>query len=95
MIKLTRIRIFAKEASINTSREFEIDTHDVYIRKNQVCGIIMHPVEHKLTDVWQYGEIIKYCKEHNISSLCRISGKNIDVSDIIVDETIEELIKTL
>ena len=95
MIKLTRIRLFAKEASVNSPREFEIDTHNVYIRRNQICGIVICPLEHKITDSWQFGEIINYCKEHNISSLCRISGKNIDISEIIVDETIEELIKTL
>lgn len=95
MVKIQRIRLNFKEASVNSKRESEIDIVDIYVRKEQIGAIIINPIKHLINETWQHAEIVEYCKKHNISQTCRIASRNVDVDYIIVDDTIKDLIESL
>ena len=96
MVKLKRLSVEKIDPSINRKGQVEILFHDCYLRKDQIGGVIMINDEHSINNNWADKEVKNYCKNNNLR-LCRILtiGNMPDCNNIVVDETVKDLIKYL
>ena len=96
MIKLKRLAVEKIDPSINKKGQIEFSFYDCYLCKNQIGGLIMISNEPSITGNWAQKETIKYCISNNLQ-LCTILtiGNMPDYSNIVVDETVKELLETL
>lgn len=93
MIKLKKLQIIPKDASINEKRDIQFITTDVYVEKDQIIGVAMHIREKTITDSWEDITTQDYLEKEGIqlcTLLCK-DGRN-RLSNIIVDEQILKLI---
>lgn len=93
MIKLKKLQIIPKDASINEKRDIQFITTDAYIEKDQIIGVLMHIREKTITDSWEDVATRDYLEKKGIqlcTLLCK-DGRN-RLSNIIVDEQILKLI---
>lgn len=95
MVKLKRLEIHKIDKSINKEGQIGFYYADLYIRENAITAIGIVSTESHIDDLWSDAEVFRYCKENNLK-LCSIkAGFMMEFSNIIVDETVEELIKNL
>lgn len=96
MVKLKRLLVEKIDPSINQKGQIEFSFHDCYLCKNQIGGIVIINNEPSITSNWAQKEIRNYCIDNNLQ-LCTINtiGNMSDYSNIVVDETVKELLKSL
>lgn len=96
MIKLKRLTVDKIDPSINQKGQIEFSFNDCYLCKNQIGGIIMINNEPSITSNWGQKEIVNYCVNNNLQ-LCIIHtiSQMPDYSNIVVDETVKELLENL
>lgn len=96
MIKLKRLTVDKIDPSINQKGQIEFSFNDCYLRKDQIGGVVIINNEPLITSNWVQKEIGKYCINNNLQ-LCTIAtiSNMPDFSNIVVDETIKELLKSL
>ena len=96
MIKLKRSTIDKIDPSVNQKGQIEFSFNDCYLRKNQIGGVVIINNGPTITDGWARKEIVNYCISNNLQ-LCTIHtiSNMPDYSNIIVDETVKELLKSL
>ena len=96
MIKLKRLTIDKIDPSINQKGQIEYSFNDCYLCKNQIGGIVMINNKPSITSNWVDKETINYCISNNLQ-LCTIHtiGEMPNYSNVIVDETVEELLESL
>lgn len=96
MIKLKRLGIEKIDPSVNKKGQIEFSFQDCYLRKDQIGGIVFIPNEKSITDNWAQREIGDYCINNNLQ-LCTIHmiSNMPHYNNIVVDETVKELIEQL
>jgi hypothetical protein len=96
MVKLKRLSVEKIDPSINRKGQVEFLFHDCYLRKDQIGGVIMINDEHSINNNWADKEVKNYCKNNNLR-LCTILtiGNMPDCNNVVVDETVKDLIKYL
>lgn len=96
MIKLKRLTVDKIDPSVNQKGQIEYSFNDCYLCKNQIGGVIMINNEPTITSNWAQKEISNYCISNNLQ-LCTIHTiwPMPDYNNIIVDETVKELLKSL
>lgn len=96
MIKFKRLAVEKIDPSVNQKGQIEFSFHDCYLCKNQIGGIVMISNELSITSNWAQKEIKNYCISNNLQ-MCTIYtiGEMPDYSNIVVDETVKELLKNL
>lgn len=96
MIKLKRLTVEKIDPSVNQKGQIEISFNDCYLCKNQIGGIVMINNEPSINSNWSQKEIKKYCIDNNLQlcTICIISNMA-DFSNIVVDETVKELLESL
>ena len=96
MIKLKRLTVEKIDPSINQKGQIEFSFNDCYLCKNQIGGIFMVNNKPSITSNWAQKEIGNYCTNNNLQ-LCIIHtiGNMPDYSNIVVDETVKELLENL
>lgn len=92
MIKLKRLQIIPKDATLNEKRNIQFITTDVYIEKDQIVSVVMHIREKTIMDSWKDTATQDYLEKEGIH-LCTIMCKNINnLANIIVDEQVNGII---
>ena len=96
MVKLKRLTVEKIDPSVNRKGQIEFSFNDCYLCKNQIGGIVMINNKSSIIDDWVQKEIVNYCISNNLQT-CTIHtiGNMPDYSNIIVDETVKELLKSL
>ncbi len=96
MIKLRRLAVEKIDPSVNQKGQVEFSFNDCYLRREQIGGIIIVNNEPSITNNWVQKEILNYCISNNLT-LCVIYtiGGMTDYSNIVVDETVKELLESL
>ena len=96
MVKLKRLTVDKIDPSVNRKGQIEFSFQDCYLCKNQIGGIVIINNKPSITSDWAQKEISNYCISNNLQ-LCTIHtiGTMPYYSNIIVDETIKELLKNL
>ena len=96
MVKLKRLTIDKIDPSVNQKGQIEFSFNDCYLCKNQIGGIVIMNNKLSITSNWGHKEVINYCINNKLQ-LCTIHtiGEMPDYSNIIVDETVKELMKQL
>lgn len=96
MIKFKRLTVNKIDPSVNQKGQIEFSFNDFYLCKNQIGGVVMINNELTITSNWAQKEIGNYCINNNLQ-LCTIhTVSNMpDYSNIIVDETVKELLENL
>ena len=96
MVKLNRLSIEKIDPSVNQRGQIEFSYNDCYLCKDRIGGIIMINNEPSITSNWAQKEILNYCISNNLQ-LCTIHtiGNMPDYNNIIVDETVKKLLKSL
>ena len=96
MIKLKRLTVEKIDPSVNQKGQVEFSFNDCYLCKNQIGGVIMLNNEPSITSNWFQKEVGSYCINNNLQ-LCTIHtiGTMTDYSNIVVDKTVKELLKSL
>lgn len=95
MIKLKRLQIIPKEATLNEKRDIQFITTDVYVKEEQIVCVLMHISGKTITDSWKDTMTQDYLEKEGIH-LCTLLSKDFNdkhvLSNIIVDEQILKLI---
>lgn len=96
MIKLKRLTVNKIDPSVNQKGQIEFSFNDSYLCKNQIGGVVMINNKLSIRSDWADKEIVKYCIDNNLQ-LCTIHtiSNMPDYSNIVVDETVKELLKSL
>ena len=96
MVKLKRLTVNKIDPSVNQKGQVEFSFNDCYLCKNQIGGIVMINNSPSITDDWIRKEIRNYCISNNLQ-LCTIHtiGEMPNYSNVIVDETVKELLENL
>ena len=96
MVKLKMLTVNKIDPSVNQKGQIEFSFNDCYLCKNQIGGIFMINNDPLITDNWVEKEIRNYCVSNNLQ-LCTIHtiGEMPNYSNIIVDETVKELLENL
>lgn len=96
MIKLKRLTVNKIDPSVNQRGQIEFSFNDCYLRKNLIGGVVIINNEPSITSNWADKEIANYCISNNLQ-MCTIHtiGTMPDYSNIVVDETVKELLKDL
>ena len=96
MIKLKRLTVDKIDPSVNQKGQIEFSFNNCYLCKSQIGGLVILNNEPSITSNWGHKKIIDYCISNNLQ-LCTIHtiGEMPDYSNIIVDETIKELLENL
>ena len=96
MIKLKRLTIEKIDPSVNQKGQIEFSFNDCYLCKNQIGGVCMINNKPSIISKWPQKEIVNYCIDNNLQ-LCTIYtiSEMPDYSNIVVDETVKELLKSL
>jgi len=96
MIKLKRLSVEKIDPSINQKGQIEFSFNDCYLCKNQIGGVVIINNKYSIIGNWAQKEIVKYCMSNNLQ-LCTIyTIDNMpDYNNIVVDETVKELLKSL
>lgn len=96
MIKLKRLTVDKIDPSVNQKGQIEFSFSDCYLCKNQIGGVVIINNEPTITSNWAEKEIGNYCINNNLQ-LCTIHtiSSMCNYSNIIVDETVKELLKIL
>ena len=96
MIKLKRLKIDTIDPSINQKGQIEYSFNDCYLCKDQIGGIVMISNKPSIAGNWADKEIGNYCISNNLQ-LCVIHtiGEMPNYNNIIVDETVKELLENL
>ena len=96
MIKLKRLTVEKIDPSINQKGQIEFSFNDCYLCKNQIGGIFIINNKPSITSNWAQKEIGNYCTNNNLQ-LCTIHtiSNMPDYSNIVIDETVKELLKSL
>ena len=96
MVKFKRLTVEKIDPSVNQKGQIEFSFNDCYLCKNRIGGIVMINNEPSITSNWSQKEIVKYCISNNLQ-LCTIhtTGMMPDYSNIVVDETVKELLESL
>jgi len=92
MIKLKRLQIIPKDATLNEKRDIQFITTDVYVKEDQIASVVMHIRGKTIMDSWKDIATEEYLKKEGIH-LCTLMCKNINnLANIIVDEQVLKLI---
>jgi hypothetical protein len=92
MIKLKRLQIIPKDATLNEKRDIQFITTDVYVKEDQIVSVVMHIRGKTIMDSWKDTATQEYLEKEGIH-LCTLMCKNINnLANIIVDEQILKLI---
>lgn len=96
MIKLKRLTVDKIDPSVSQKGQIEFSFNDCYLCKNQIGGVIMINSKPSIRGGWAEKEIEKYCINNNLQ-LCTIHtiSNMPDYSNIVVDETVKELLENL
>ena len=96
MVKLKRLSVEKIEPAVNRKGQIEFSFHDCYLRKDQIGGVVMINNERSINDNWAQKQIGDYCENNNLR-LCSVLtiGNMPDCNNIVVDETVKDLIKYL
>ena len=96
MIKFKRLTIDKIDPSVNQKGQIEFSFNDCYLCKNQIGGIVIINNEPSITNNWADREVVNYCISNNLQ-LCTIHtiGEMPNYGNIIVDETVKELLENL
>ena len=96
MVKLKRLSIEKIDPSINQKGQIEFSFNDCYLRKSQIGGIIIINNKPSITDNWVQKEVRNYCISNDLR-LCTIHtiGDMPDYNNIVVGETVKELLESL
>jgi hypothetical protein len=96
MVKFKRLTIGKIDPSINQKGQIEFSFNDCYLCKNQIGGIAIINNELSINGNWAQKEIVNYCISNNLQ-LCTIFtiGNMPEYNNIVVDETVKELLKNL
>lgn len=96
MVKLKRLSVAKIDPSVNQKGQIGFSFHDCYLRKNQIGGAVIINNKPSITSNWAQKEIGNYCISNNLQ-LCTIHtiGNMPDYDNIVVDETVKELLKSL
>lgn len=96
MIKLKRLTVNKIDPSVNQKGQIEFSFNDCYLCKNQIGGVVIINNKPSITSNWADKESYKYCVDNNLQ-LCTIHtiGTMPDYSNIVVDEMVKELLKSL
>ena len=96
MVKLKRLTVDKIDPSVNQKGQIEFSFNDCYLCKDQIGGIVILNNTFPLSNNWATKEIVNYCIDNNLQ-LCTIftieGMPNFD--NIVVDETVKDLIKQL
>lgn len=92
MIKLKKLQIILKDATLNEKRDIQFIKTDIYVEKDQIVGVAMHIREKTITDSWRDIAVQDYLEKEGIH-LCTIMCKNVNsFTNIIIDKQVLELI---
>jgi len=96
MVKLKKLTVDTIDPSVNQKGQIEFLFNDCYLCKNQIGGIIIIDNDPSIIDNWARKEIKNYCISNNLQ-LCTIHtiGRMPDYFNIVVDETVKELLESL
>lgn len=95
MIKLKKLTIDTIEPSVTQKGQIAFSFNDYYICENRIGGIYMLNNEPSINSNWAQKEIVNYCISNNLQ-LCIIHTTGMpDYGNIVVDETVKELLKSL
>ena len=96
MVKLKRLTVEKIDPSINQKGQIEFSFNDCYLCKSQIGGIIIINNKLSITDNWVQKEVRNYCISNDLR-LCTIHtiGNMPDYNNIVVDETVKELLESL
>lgn len=96
MIKLKSLTVHKIDPSVNQKGQIEFSFNDCYLCKNQIGGIVIINNKPTITSNWAEKEIGNYCINNNLQ-LCTIHtiSNMCNYSNIVVDETVKELLKIL
>lgn len=96
MIKLKRLTINKIDPSVNQKGQVEFSFNDCYLCKNQIGGIVMINNKPSINSNWFDKEVANYCINNNLQ-MCTIHtiSSMPDYTNIVVDETVKELLKSL
>lgn len=96
MVKLKRLSIEKIDPSINQKGQIEFSFNDCYLCKNQIGGIVIINNKPSITDNWVQKKVRNYCISNDLR-LCTIHtiGDMPDYNNIVVDETVKELLESL
>ena len=96
MIKLKRLVVDKIDPSVNKKGEIEFYFQECYICESQIGGIFIASNSIGLTDNWVQRKCIEYTLENNIRVCTILTTSNMpEYTNIIVDETVKELINRL
>ena len=92
MVKLKRLVISTIEPSIGKEGQIEFSLTDVYICKSEIKGFVIIPNDPFIKDSWSTKRIKEYCIENNIK-VCTMFIKGFgELSNIVVDNIVNDLI---
>ena len=96
MVKLKRLTVEKIDPSVNQKGQIEFSFNEMYLCKNQVGGIFMMSNNPSIRDNWVDKEVMNYCISNNLQ-LCTIytTGQIPNYTNIVVDETVKELLENL
>ena len=96
MVKLKRLTVEKIDPSVNQKGQIEFSFNDCYLCKNQIGGIVIINNKYSISGNWVQKEIVNYCINNNLQT-CTIHtiGNMPDYSNIVVDETVKELLENL
>lgn len=96
MIKLKRLTVNKIDPSVNQKGQVEFSFNDCYLCKNQIGGIFMINNKTSINSNWIDKEVLNYCINNNLQMCTIHTISNMpDYSNIVVDETVKELLKSL
>ena len=96
MIKLKRLVVDKIDPSVNRKGEIEFSFQECYICESQIGGIFIASNSIGLTDSWAQRKCIEYALENNIRTCTILTTSYMpEYTNIIVDETVKELINRL
>lgn len=84
------------DPSVKQKGQIKFSFHDCYLCKNQIGGVRIINNEPSITSNWAQKEIENYCISNNLQ-LCAVYtiGNMIDFHNIVVDETVKDLLENL
>lgn len=96
MIKLKRLTVDKIDPSVNQKGQIEFSFNNCYLCKNQIGGVVMLNSKPSIRNGWAEKETGKYCIDNNLQLCTILTISNMpDYSNIVVDETVKELLKSL
>lgn len=96
MIKFKRLTVEKIDPSVNKNGKIEFSFNECYLCKSQIGGIVIINNKPSIKEDWAQKEVLNYCINNKLQ-LCTIYtiGDMPDYNNVVVDETVKDLLKNL